>query len=69
MPSGIGIPPLPHWDSGEGPRGVELKLTPDNCVLIEVGMAGIILAPEHAAEMAREMAALARTALRRKRGS
>ncbi len=69
MPSGIGSPPLPHWDSGEGPRGVELRLTPDNSVLIEVGMAGIILAPEHAAEMAREMAALARTALRRKRGS
>ena len=69
MPSGIGIPPLPHWDNGAGPSGVELRLTPDNCVLIEVGMAGIILAPEHAAEMAREMAALARTALRRKRGN
>jgi len=61
--------PLPFWEEGDGPRGVSLKLTPDNHVLIEVGHAGIVLAPEDAREMALEMTALARTALHRKQGN
>lgn len=60
---------LPFWDEGDGPKGCNLRLTPDNAIVIEVGQAGIVLAAEDAHEMAREMLALAKTALIRKRGN